>query len=99
MAGEPQDPIEELLAGYALNALTPEEWDLVERALAEEPRYQVILSEYLETVAQLAAGHTPVVPSGALRDRRCSAREPRRRWMTSSRRLTIPRRSFKSSAS
>ena len=63
MAEGPQDPIEELLPAYALNALEPEERDLVERALEREPRYQAMLDGYLETVAQLAGLHPRVIPA------------------------------------
>ena len=48
MAAEPQDPIEELLPAYALNALDAEERQLVERALEREPRYEALLAGYLE---------------------------------------------------
>ena len=69
MAQEPQDNIEELLPGYALNALEPEEQALVERALEREPRYQAMLADYLEGVGALAVSHALAVPSAALRER------------------------------
>ena len=47
MAEGARDAIEELLPAYALNALEPEERDLVERALEREPRYQALLAVYL----------------------------------------------------
>jgi anti-sigma-K factor RskA len=59
MAERSEDSIEELLPGYALNALSPEDHALVERALEREPRYQNMLAEYLDGVAGLADGHEP----------------------------------------
>jgi anti-sigma-K factor RskA len=69
MAEEPQDPIEDLLPGYALNALEPDEYDRVEAALEREPRYLALLADYLEAAAALSTAHQPAVPSAALRDR------------------------------
>ena len=69
MAGRPEDPIEELLPGYALNALEPEERERVERALEREPRYRAMLAELLAGVSVLHASHQPAIPSAALRER------------------------------
>lgn len=57
MAERSENPIEELLPGYALNALSPDEHVLVERALEREPRYQNMLAAYVDGVAGLASGH------------------------------------------
>ena len=69
MAGRSEDPIEELLPGYALNALEPEERERVERALEREPRYRAMLDEFLAGVSLLHSGHQPAIPSAALRER------------------------------
>lgn len=69
MAGRSEDSIEELLPGYALNALDPEERELVERALEREPYYRAMLDEFLVGVSALHAGHQPAIPSAALRER------------------------------
>lgn len=69
MAGSPDDPIEELLPGYALNALEPEERQRVERALERESRYRAMLDDLLVGVSVLHAGHQPAIPSAALRER------------------------------
>lgn len=62
MAERYEGSIEELLPGYALNALSPDEQTLVERALEREPRYQSMLGEFLEGAAALGAGHEVRVP-------------------------------------
>ena len=69
MAEETQDLIEQLLPAYALNALEPEEFTLVEQALAREPRYRESLAAYLAAAADLSAAFQPAIPSAALRDR------------------------------
>ena len=69
MAQGPSHSIEELLPAYALNALDEDERDLVERALAESPRYRAALAEYLEGFAQLAESQVVLLPSLDLRDR------------------------------
>ncbi len=69
MAEETQDLIEQLLPAYALNALEPEEFTLVEQALAREPRYRESLAAYLAAAAELSAAFQPAIPSAALRDR------------------------------
>lgn len=69
MAGERPDAIETLLPAYALNALDAEDRDLVERALASEPRYRQQVQEYLDTVGQLVELHPAVTPRTSLRHR------------------------------
>jgi anti-sigma-K factor RskA len=69
MAERPEDSVEELLPGYALNALTPDEAAMVERALEREPRYQSMLAEFLDGVAGLADGHEPRAVPPDLRNR------------------------------
>jgi anti-sigma-K factor RskA len=66
MAERPQDPIEDLLPAYALNALDAEERELVDRALEREPRYQSMLVELLEGAAALADGHEALTPPATL---------------------------------
>ena len=63
MAGDARTDIEELLAGYALNALEPDEQRAVEQALEREPRYREMLAQYLDAVGILASGHEPHTPS------------------------------------
>ncbi len=63
------DAIEELLPGYALNALDEQDALMVEAALEREPRYRRILNEYLEGVSRLAGSHAAAVPSAAIRER------------------------------
>ncbi|MCI0778390.1 MAG: anti-sigma factor [Chloroflexi bacterium] len=67
--GSPQDSIEELLPAYALNALDADEREIVDRALAESPRYRAALAGYLEGFAQLAESQVVLLPSLDLRDR------------------------------
>ena len=69
MVQGPGESIEELLPAYALNALDADERSLVERALAESPRYRAALAEYLEGFAQLAESQVVLLPSLDLRDR------------------------------
>ena len=57
------------LPAYALNALDADERSLVERALADSPRYRAALAEYLEGFAQLAESQVVLLPSLDLRDR------------------------------
>ena len=94
MVQGPHDPIEELLPAYALNALDADERSLVERALADSPRYRAALAEYLEGFAQLAESQVVVLPSLELRDRIMAAvraRGPTRR----ARRKPESRRTFR----
>ena len=68
MPDEPIDAIEALLPSYALNALDEEETLIVERALAEEPRYRALLEEHLESLSVLARSHAPAIPSASVRE-------------------------------
>ena len=65
----PQDPIEELLPAYALNALDPQEQERVERALEQDERYRDLLAQYLEASVALSESHLPETPSPMLRKR------------------------------
>ena len=78
MVQGPGDPIEELLPAYALNALEDDERDLVERALAESPRYRAVLAGYLEGFVQLAESQVVLLPSLDLLDRIMAAVGARR---------------------
>ncbi len=69
MVQGPGDSIEELLPAYALNALDADERTLVERALADSPRYRAALADYMEGFAQLAESQVVLLPSLDLRDR------------------------------
>ncbi len=71
----PQDPIEELLPAYALNALEPEERERVERALVEDERYRDALQQYLEAATALSTAHVSQPVSGDLRQRVLAAIE------------------------
>ena len=62
----PMDTIEELLPGYALNALDSDDRVRVERALEREPRYQAVLRDYLEGAAALARGFESVALPASL---------------------------------
>ena len=64
-----QDPVEELLAAYALNAVEPHERAVVELVLAQDERYRDMLAQYLEAAATLSGTYAPQVPSPALRQR------------------------------
>ena len=64
-----QDPVEELLAAYALNAVEPHERAVVELILAQDNRYQAVLAQYLEAAATLSGAYAYAVPSAALRQR------------------------------
>ena len=64
-----QDPVEELLAAYALNAVEPHERAVVELVLAQDDRYQAVLAQYLEAAATLSGAYVPAIPSLALRQR------------------------------
>lgn len=68
MPDEPIDAIEALLPSYALNALDEEETLIVERALAEEPRYRALLEEHLESLSVLARSHAPAIPRASVRE-------------------------------
>ena len=68
MPDERIDAIEALLPSYALNALDEEETLIVERALAEEPRYRALLEEHLESLSVLARSHAPAIPSASVRE-------------------------------
>lgn len=71
----PQDPIEELMPAYALNALEPEERERVERALAEDERYRDALQQYLEAATALSTAHVSQPVSEDLRHRVLAAIE------------------------
>jgi anti-sigma-K factor RskA len=64
-----QDPIEELLAAYALNAVEPHERAVVELVLAQDDRYQGLLAQYMEAAATLSSSYSPLMPSPGLRQR------------------------------
>lgn len=61
--------IEELLPFYAMNALSEEEHELVEKYLAEHPEARRQVDELNEAAASLAMGVAPVEPSGRTRDK------------------------------
>ena len=63
------DPIEELLAAYALNAVEPHERAVVELVLAQDDRYQGLLAQYMEASAALSNSYTPLAPAPRLRQR------------------------------
>ena len=95
--GPPRDSVEELLPAYALNALDADERSLVERALADSPRYRAALAEYLEGFAQLAESQVVLLPSLDLRDRIMAAAGVRgpARLATERGRRESPRRMFR----
>ena len=76
MADRPEDPIEELLPAYALNALEPEERERVETALERDPRSRAMLADLLTGLSVLHSGHQPAIPSAALRERVMAVRRP-----------------------
>ena len=97
MVQGPGDSIEELLPAYALNALDADERELVERALADSPRYRAALADYLEGFAQLAESQVVLLPSLDLRDRilaAAGAQGPARLAAERGRRES-PRRAFR----
>lgn len=59
--------IEELLPFYALNALSEEEHELVEKYLAEHPEDRRQVDEMREAASSLPMGVTPVEPSGQIK--------------------------------
>lgn len=61
--------IEELLPFYALNALSEEEHDLVEKYLAEHPEARQQVQEMNEAAASLPMGVAPVEPSGQIKNK------------------------------
>ena len=63
------DRIEELLPAYVLNALEPEDREVVERALAGSSRYHEALAQYQHAASTLWEGHPPRMPSDELRRR------------------------------
>lgn len=62
----PVDP-DELLAAYALDAVTDEERAIVERHLAESPEARAEVDAYREAAAGLAGDTSPVAPPASLR--------------------------------
>ena len=97
MVQGPGDSIEELLPAYALNALDADERTLVERALADSPRYRAALADYMEGFAQLAESQVVLLPSLDLRDRilaAAGAQGPARLAAERGRRES-PRRAFR----
>lgn len=97
MVQGPGESIEELLPAYALNALDADERSLVERALADSPRYRAALAGYLEGFAQLAESQVVLLPSLDLRDRIMAAagvQGPARLALERGRRES-PRRAFR----
>lgn len=69
MSQEPLNPMQNLLPGYALNALGAEERERMEQALAADPVLRRQLADYLAATAALADGVPQVVPDEALRAR------------------------------
>ena len=69
--GRPVDP-DELLAAYALDAVTDEEREIVERRLAESAEARAEVEAYREAAGRLAETTTPVAPRCcAARSRHC----------------------------
>jgi hypothetical protein len=64
-----RDPVEELIAAYALNAVEPHERAVVELVLAQDERYQELLVGYLEKAATLSSSHPLIMPTPDLRRR------------------------------
>ncbi|HEU4755083.1 MAG TPA: anti-sigma factor [Agromyces sp.] len=64
--GRPVDP-DELLAAYALDAVTDEEREIVERRLAESAEARAEVEAYREAAGRLAETTTPVAPPPSLK--------------------------------
>lgn len=60
--------IEELLPFYAMNALSEEERELVERYLAEHPEARSQVDEMNQAVSAVPLGVSPMEPSGHVKD-------------------------------
>ena len=66
----------ELAAGYALDALSPEDAEAFEAALAEHPEWASIVETDAATVADLATGVAEVEPPAHVRGGCCSRSRP-----------------------
>ncbi|MGH2538074.1 MAG: zf-HC2 domain-containing protein, partial [Candidatus Promineifilaceae bacterium] len=70
---EPNEPIEELLAFYALGVLTPDEERRVEAHLRANSQVRPLVAEWQAAAAQLALASPPEAPSPAVKGRLMAA--------------------------